>query len=216
MSRIRARVKEHLPAVLLTLLSIVQALALEILWTRMREADFLYRLDWAAAAGWAQLLASFLGIVVVWVIYASSTMRFRWIPTTSDSVYPFVIGIGEFLLVESVRPGFIGIWFLEMAAIFALMNWISHHMLRRARLEEDNAEFFDRVAPATRRDFYPAIATIAALLATGSVFLIFDLPAQTAAAAAVVMNLVMLWQLYQTNVFWERSMLKNDAGGPAA
>ena len=27
------------------------------------------------------------------VVYASTAMRFRWVPTTSDSVYPIIIGI---------------------------------------------------------------------------------------------------------------------------
>jgi len=208
-NRIRTRVKDHLPGVLLTLLSIVQALALEILWTHLRESDFLYQVNWTAATGWAQLLANFFGIVLVWVIYASTTMRFRWIPTTGDSVYPFVIGVVEFLLVESIRPGFLGAWFLQMALIFALMNWIAHHMFRRARLEEENDEFFSRVGRATRRDFYPAMATVAVLAATGIVFLVFDPPAAVGAAAVVAMNLLMFWQLYLAASFWNRSVLKS-------
>lgn len=38
MTTIRNRAREHLPMVLLTLLSIVQALALELLWAQVRES----------------------------------------------------------------------------------------------------------------------------------------------------------------------------------
>jgi hypothetical protein len=206
MSTIRTRVKEHLPAVLLTLLSIVQALALEILWSRVKDAHYLYEATWAAATGWIQLSANFLGIVVIWVIYASSAMRFRWIPTTGDSVYPFLIGLGEFLLIETVRPGWIGAWFLQLALLFALMNWISHHMFRRARLEPENAEYFSRISPATLRDFYPAIATVAVLFGLGIALLVVEYGEPLATGAALAATALMLWQLYQSSVFWDRSL----------
>ncbi len=205
-NRIRERVKEQLPAVLLTLLSIVQALALELLWTGISDADELYHVTWTAAIQWAQMAADFLGIVVIWVVYASTAMRFRWLPSTGDSVYPFVIGVGELVLIASSRPEQLGAWFLDMAFVFAMMHWVAHHTLRRSRADPENAEFFDHVPPATVRDFYPAIATVAGLCALGGCFYGFDVPASLGLAGAVLMNLLLLWQLNNAHVFWERTM----------
>lgn len=42
MQTIRERTKEHFPSVLVTLLSIFQALALELLWGRVRESPYLF------------------------------------------------------------------------------------------------------------------------------------------------------------------------------
>jgi len=84
----RKRAKEHFPTVLLTLLSIVQALALELLWSHLRESPYLFELSWITAISWMQILATFLGLVLIWVVYANNVMRFRWVPVTSESVYP--------------------------------------------------------------------------------------------------------------------------------
>ena len=86
MNAMRERAKEHFPAVLLTLLSIVQALALELLWSHLQKADHLFALSAVNVTLWLQIVATFFGIVLIWVVYASNVMRFRWVPATSDSV----------------------------------------------------------------------------------------------------------------------------------
>ena len=58
-------------------------------------------------------------------------MRFRWVPVTVDSVYPFLIGLLEFLLIETLGPEKLGLWLIIMAMVFALMNWVSHMTVRR-------------------------------------------------------------------------------------
>ena len=111
MNPMRNRVKEHFPTVLLTLLSIVQALALELLWSALQETRPLFELTWTALTGWTQITATVLGIVLIWVVYASNAMRFRWVPTTSDSVYPFFIGLMEFMQIEYLGTENLGQWF---------------------------------------------------------------------------------------------------------
>jgi hypothetical protein len=89
--------------VLLTLLSIVQALALELLWSHVRESGYLFDTSWTALLTWMQVGTTFLGIVVIWIAYASIAMRFRWVPSTSDSVYPFVGTFDERLRIPVRR-----------------------------------------------------------------------------------------------------------------
>ena len=168
MKTIRDRTKEHSPMVLLTLLSIVQALALELLWSKVRESAYLFDMSWTALLGWIQIAASFTGMVVIWVVYASIAMRFRWVPTTGDSVYPFIIGVLEFILIEAVAPAYMGWWFVCLALIFGLMTWVSQMTMRRARLDGDNDEFFANVEPATFRDFYQAFFTVFGFVLAGT------------------------------------------------
>lgn len=205
MSLIRSRVKEHLPSVLLTLLSIVQALTLELLWAHIQETEYLYEFSAAAALWWSQVLAVFLGIVVIWVVYASSAMRFRWLPSIGDSVYPFVIGVSEFIMVETLGPDHLGPWFLAMAFVFAMMNWISHHTFRRARLDDENSEFFSVRRPATLRDFTGAIAVVSTLTVIGLSFL-FWRAGWAVVGSMVLINSLMAWQLYMAGRFWDRSL----------
>ena len=168
MKIIRNRAKEQLPMVLLTLLSIVQALALELLWSHVRESAYLFEMTWTAMLTWIQIGTSFLGIVVIWLVYASTAMRFRWVPTTGDSVYPFIIGLLEFILIETLAPEYMGLWFVCMAMIFGLMTWISHRTMRRARLDGENDEYFASLTPATTRDFIPAFVIVFVLVLAGT------------------------------------------------
>ncbi len=208
-NEVRQRVKHHMPAVLLTLLSIVQALALELIWSRGTELAYLDQPGWVAALLWAQMAANLIGVIVIWVVYVSTVMRFSWFPTISDSVYPFVIGIGEFVLVETTRPGTLGFWFLQMAVVFALMNWVSHHTFRRARAEPENDWHFRGTPRARLRDFYPAIAVVMTLGVGGLAFLVFDLHPAIGLFAVLVVNLLLLAQLRAAKGFWERSLGTN-------
>ena len=210
MNRIRERVKDHLPAVLLTLLSIVQALALELLWSLLEELDVLYEPSWLAATLWGQIVANFLGIILIWVVYVSTVMRFAWLPAIGDSVYPFLIGVGEFILIETARPGFLGIWFIQMALVFAIMNLVSHLTLRRARAETENDWFFLKVGPATLSDFYPAVVVTAGLSGSGICFIVLEVPAIVSLALVLIVNLLMLWQLYSAKRFWDRTFVDPD------
>jgi len=202
----RERAKEHFPSVLLTLLSIVQALALELLWSHLIETDYLFEMTWIAALSWAQITATFLGLVLIWVVYASNVMRFRWTPVTSDSVYPFIIGIVEFMLVETLGPDEIGAWFVLMALTFGIMNWVAHSNMRRARHDKDNAAFFVTRKPAKLRDFYPQIASVSILLAIGIFLFVSGDTGLFAMTALLGTNGMLGWQYYTSARFWEQSM----------
>ena len=192
--------------VLLTLLSIVQALALELLWSHVRESGYLFDTSWSALLTWMQIGTTFLGIIVIWIVYASTAMRFRWVPTTSDSVYPFVIGLLEFILIETLAPEYMGWWFICLAAIFALMTWVSHMTMRRARLDGENAEFFADLEPATVRDFYPAFTIISGLVVAG-IFLETSGERDTLALIAVATALaILVRQLIVAARFWQMSV----------
>ena len=63
----RSNRSESVPAVgvLLTLLSIVQALALELIWSHLHEVDYLFEVSLTAAIAWLQIGATLLGIVLI-------------------------------------------------------------------------------------------------------------------------------------------------------
>lgn len=202
---IRNRAREHLPTVLLTLLSIVQALALELLWSQVRESAHLFALSPAASLAWLQLCTSFLGIIVIWIVYAGTAMRFRWIPTTGDSLYPFVVGLLEFALIETLAPEYMGWWFMLLGIIYGLMIWVTHSQMRRARLDGGNDEFFAHFSPATVKDFLPAYFIVGGAILFG-IYLQMSGHRGAFAFIAVVVALVMLIrQLILTRRFWELS-----------
>ncbi len=192
--------------VLLTLLSIVQALALELLWSYMRESAYLFEMTQAALITWIQIGTNFLGIIVIWIVYASTAMRFRWVPTIGDSVYPFVVGLLEFILIESLAPQYMAWWFLCLALIFGTMTWISHMTMRRARLDGENEEFFADLEPATIKDFYPAFIIIIGCVLV-AIYLSSTGTRGNAALVFVSIAFVFLVrQLIVATNFWNRSV----------
>lgn len=206
----RERAKEHFPAVVLTLLSIVQALALELIWSYLHSVDYLYEFSWAACLSWLEIAATLGGIVLIWVVYASNVMRLRWVPVTSDSIYPFVIGLLEFMLIDALGPDTVGVWLLLMALIFAMMNWVGHTTMRRARLDPDNQAFFSQVKPAEIRDFYGEIATVSLLAAAGLYFVVSADTGIAALVALLATNALIGGQFHGTAGFWKRSMAEDD------
>ena len=206
MSAMRERAKEHFPMVLLTLLSIVQALALELLWSHVRESDYLFQLSWNSVVSWIQIATTFLGLVLIWVIYAANAMRFRWVPATADSVYPFVIGLIEFMIVENLGLDSAGLWLILMALTYGVMIRVSHTTMRRARQDGDNEAFFRDFDPATLRDFIPQIAAVSALVLAGLIVMLSDDRGAFSLLATLAMAGLLGWQLYSVAQFWRQSV----------
>ena len=168
MSDIRDRAKEHLPSVLLTLMSIIQALALEFLWEVVRVAPRVF--TWDAVLEWLQITATMLGILQLWMFYTSAAMRFRWTPTTQDLLFPFLIGVLEFTLID-LTGGHLALWFWTLAGLYALAAWDAQIVMVRARKDPDNREFFRTVRPAGLAELIEPAIAIGGLAAFGlSVF----------------------------------------------
>ena len=206
MNAIRDRAKEHFPTVLLTLLSIVQALALELLWSHLHESDYLFEPSWVAVISWVQIAATVAGIILIWVVYSSNVMRFRFVPVTSDTVYPFLVGMTEFILIDTLGPDDIGLWLLIMGAVFGLMSWVAHSTMRRARQDSENEVYFRSLAPAELRDFLPDITVVCGLGLAGTYLLVTRDHGLLAMLALLATNGILAWQSYRAAKFWNLSV----------
>ena len=210
MSVMRNRARDQFPMVLVTLLSIVQALALELVWGYIDQHVEPFTFTFESVLNWAQLVATLLGLILIWVVYASVTMRFRWVPSMMDSVYPFIIGLLEFMLVRSLESGNAGRWILLMTAVFALMVRISHLTMRRARSDEANHAFFSRFERATWRDFILHTTILSSLALVGIIVLVTDSRGWTALIGILVCNCLLIWQFSDSWRFWNSSVVEPD------
>ena len=155
MDNIRNRARENLPSVLLTLLSIIQAIALESLWDHARHRPELYGLSWDALLGWLQIAVTLNVIVLIWMVYVGLVMRFRWTPAMTDSILPFLVGLIQFLMIDLMGPENLGKWILVLGLIAVVVTYLDHSSMRRARRDPDNREFFEKIQAAEWRDFIP-------------------------------------------------------------
>ena len=212
MVSIRERAIATFPSVMLTVLSMIQALALELLWTRVMESEFLWLGGWDALVGWVQVMAVLLGLLVVWLSYISQVIRFVWLPSIYDSVFPFGIGIVEFSLIECIGPGSLGPWFYSVALLLGTATWAVQRISRRARAHPSNREFFDDLAPATPRDFLPAGVLSAVFVILGLVLQATGEPGALALGSVGLALAVVAYQGENIRRFWESSLADEPKG----
>jgi hypothetical protein len=206
MNLIRQRAQQQFPSVLLTLLSIVQAIALELLWGHVQETSYAAEVTIHSIVALLQVLATLFGIVLIWIGYASTVMRFRWTPSTADSVYPFLIGLLEFVLIETLGPESMGQWAIIMGMIFASMVLVTHFTMRRARLSGDNGNFFDDVKPARVVDFVPQVIAVILLVLGGTyVWHSGDDGIYSLLLVIAVLGLL-VHQYISTTIFWNKTV----------
>jgi hypothetical protein len=202
----RQRAKNQMPMVLLTLLSIIQALALELLWVHITGDNTLLQLSWLSILSWLQIAVTLLGIMLIWLLYSSMTMRFSWVPSPGDSLVPIGIGVLEFTLIACLGMDYLMPWFLILATIFGAMTAALHSIFRRARQDPDNRAFFSITAPATRRDFYPTFAVVGALALFGITLGVTGDQRYLALVALIVAAAIHLYQIYLNHSRWRTAM----------
>lgn len=202
MSSSRQRARDLLPNVLLTLLSIVQALALETFWERFLASDYLWMGGWPAWIGWVQVTTIVLGIIEIWLFYVSVILRFSWVPGVRDMVLPFFIGILEFILVELQGIERVGPWLVCLAATFALVGAESHLLFRNARRDPANRAFFERLAPAESVDLIRLVLPVVAILALAVAVMATGNQAGFALGCLLAAFCAMAWQIVITVRYW--------------
>ena len=205
------RARDLVPSLMLTVLSMIQALALEMYWSRIGESAFLWSGGWEAVIGWMQVVALFLGILLIWVLYVSFVLRFTWLPTLEDTLVPFLIGVLEFAMIDMLDPHRLGPWMLLLGAVFGLATLTAHVTMRRARVEPENAYFFDRVPPATWRDYLRSALTVMFLWLLGIVLWVVDFQPYLALAALLCALATLIGQYYQARKYWMHSLTGEES-----
>jgi len=199
----RVRVMTQFPVILLTLISIIQALALELMWGKIVDGDYLWQWDLQAVVGWGSISVTMLGILQVWVLYSTLVLGFTWRPTLRDMLLPFLIGLLEFILVTLIGPEFNALWLYTLAGIFLFGNTVAHITFRRARREVENAAFFLGREPANWRDFIWAFSNIFLLIIFGILYTALRNPDWVALMAIVFANFSLLFQMFTSRRLWK-------------
>lgn len=202
----RDRIKQRWPTVLLTLVSIIQALALETLWSELAEEGEMLAGGTAGALVALQGVIVLLAIVLVWIFFAQLVMRFVWFPGLRDSLAPFAIGLVEFVLAEFIGAGQYGIWIALLALAFLCAHMVLMSSFARAAREPENGGFFVAVQarPLWQRHGPTLGFTALLLLVAGAVELSASVPVTLAAFVFVI--LMLLGQLWLQRVYWYSSV----------
>lgn len=214
---LRARAKAQFPSVLLTLTSIIQAIALESLWSRfsaLAEPAGFFAIPLEA---WLQAVAMLLAIIVLWIYYAQLVMRLVWVPRLADSLIPFALGIAQFLEIDTLGRGGIALWLAPFPLIFLLCfagwNWTIAH----ATEEPENAELIAAFLPEDRLlrhgPMAGSVALLVLLAAIARLWPGLSTPALFALDGLLLIHLWLQGRYWQASVF--RPAARARTGGPA-
>jgi hypothetical protein len=201
------RARELVPALIFTLLSMIQALALEIFWSKISASEYLWQWGWTAAIGWLQFSVMLEGILLIWVLYVSFILRFSWLPSLEDTLLPFFIGLLEFAMIDLTEPGLVGPWMILLALIFSLALFGSHTTMRRAERDPANAYFFDQIDMSKGwRTYLHSGASIIVLMLLG-LWMWMSNPAPWFVVMTLLIALAaMFFQYLQARQYWLHSL----------
>jgi hypothetical protein len=210
MNKMRTRAQAQFPIVLLTLISIIQALALELMWSKITESDFLFSLEFSAIVTWGMISVTLMGILQIWVMYSTLVIGFTWRPSLRDSILPFVIGIQEFMMISLISEEFNVLWLYVLASIFIMVNWVVQITFRRARAEPENEQFFRGRSPATWKDFRGAFTIIFLLIIFGMLITAVANSDWLALIAIIFANIALAIQIWNSRRLWRTIMNLED------
>lgn len=210
MENIRSRARQQLPSVMLTLLSIVQAIALESFWSNALELNLSLSPTLLNITAWLLSIVTLLLIVLIWLVSVSLVMRFEWTPSVTDLTQPFFVGLGQLLLIEAMMPQRISAWFAVLALFFMFVYFSNQSAYRRARQDPTNSQFFATLQPATWRDHLPNLLYIGLLGAWAGWLYLSPGLGWISTIALITSAVVCAGQLRSLTVFWRHSMGQAD------
>lgn len=131
------RIKEQNNAAYLTLMSIIQGVALSFF-----TFAIVNNYQGLTFAAWVLVSCTFMVIILTWFEYIIGISIFFWAHGILDSIIPFVLFSGEILLIETMASSS-SAWFFSMGVfcVFTLVAFLN--MYHKASQESDNNGLFE-------------------------------------------------------------------------
>ncbi len=197
-------IRDSHPMVYLTLVSIIVALALEDLFSQVREIYALAGPDATSVLLWLQIIGAFSTALGVWVGYCHILITTRWILGIWDALSVMSLLVSLFLINTTVGAANPGWWFFAIGVHALAGGGILYVNLRRA-MKEPNVVNDALPAPNSWSFFH--------LMITGGLTVILGLVVFSGVVsafiislfAAAVVVLVVSWSFVWVNA-WRKSV----------
>ncbi len=132
--------KKRIADFYLTLISIIQSLALGYLFEYLQYEKVFG--DRFSGTYLLQVIATLQVIILVWFEYAMSVVVFRWVINIIDSLIPFLFGVSQYVLIAFMNheSDTEGLWFLGFSILAAVALFAFKNQETKSRRESENAE----------------------------------------------------------------------------
>jgi hypothetical protein len=160
--RLLSHLKDSFTSIYLTVLSIVQGVALTTLAVVVADGYTQF-----TPVQWALVLLTFLILIIIWNHVTTDAMTWTWIPDFRDSAIPFLLGAFELYQAFAIVAG-LGPWLFGMAAGATLAVLEFFHVGRQVRLGTPNPEMFRLFRRRGLADLLQGVVGIGVFLALGA------------------------------------------------
>jgi len=151
-SDLTRHIRDNHPQVYLTLVSIIVALALEDLFSQVRNIYAAGGPEVTTVLLWLQIAGAFFAAFNVWVGYCHILITSRWVLGIWDALSVMSLLIILFLINSTVGASTAAWWLFAVGALLIAGAIILYVNLNRARSEPDN--FHDALPPPRSRSVY--------------------------------------------------------------
>src|SRR5262245_59107587 len=132
--KLHRRLKESYSPMYLTILSIVQAVALGELAPVIALAH-----DRFTIVNWVMALDTFFVLIIIWNVFTVQSGLWHWIPDVRDGAIVFVVGAVELFLGEAI-VGSLSIWLIALSLIGVVGAVGTGYIVWRGSHEPENSE----------------------------------------------------------------------------
>ncbi|MEN8376301.1 MAG: hypothetical protein ABFS34_12705 [Gemmatimonadota bacterium] len=135
----REKALTQFPAMYVTLVSVVQAIALEVLVARVVEVRPPAELTLASVTVWLEVVLLGLTIFYVWVSYTLLVTLAQWVLRAFDFAAAFAVGVLQFVAIGWLGPDTVAPFCVMIVIGFGSGAWISHSNTGAAAARPENA-----------------------------------------------------------------------------
>lgn len=136
----RDKALTQFPAMYITLVSVVQAIALEALATRAIEIAPGFDLEPTAVVVWLEILLLGQTVFYVWISYTLLVTLAQWVFRVFDFGAAFAVGVLQFVAIAFIGSDAVHTFLVIVGLGFAVGAWVSHSNIGAAARSADNQD----------------------------------------------------------------------------
>ncbi len=183
MANPREKALRQFPSMYVTLVSVIQAIALETLVSRVGELGLSPSLSWESALVWLEVGLLGQTVFYVWISYTLLVTIAQWVFRFSDFAAVFAVGVFQFTAIswigaDSIEP------FMMIAAVgFLAGAWITWSNTGAAQTRPENARIMQAL---------PRRLVVTLLAMVGLLGLLVGVPGQSGSMGTIRYVLILI------------------------
>ncbi len=193
------RLLDYMPTYYVTLVSIIQSIALYFLFAALLEELSSISTSSFDPIWITLIIGLFFIIISIWITYTRLTSVMRIIPQTLDGIIPFFFGLTEVIPIFCINLHVLSWFYLSMSACSFVSIVQYAHSFRQARMHmEFNQEFIQKMTPWQPRAILMSGIRGLIFIAFGLIEVFLSLHSLIIACIFLLLNIVLIFFIHRS------------------